>query len=257
MSRRTALCVGINYPGTSAELYGCRNDAEDWSAALRARGYEVNTLLDDHATRAAMMAAISSIVGTAERGDTVVITFSGHGTYVADTSGDEPDGADEALCPADVFAGYVITDDELADVFQNRERGVRLVLVSDSCHSGTVARYLSAPSGAQVSRIRFLPPRSFTSNVPLGTPRVRSRLVSSALLLSGCRDHEYSYDAWFGGRANGAMTRAALDTLANLPAGGATFRQWHKNVRAFLPSASYPQSPQLFGTSTQKGWRVF
>ena len=30
---KLALCVGINdYPGVSSDLYGCRNDAADWTA---------------------------------------------------------------------------------------------------------------------------------------------------------------------------------------------------------------------------------
>ena len=38
---KLALCVGINdYPGVSNDLYGCRNDAADWTGALTARGFE-------------------------------------------------------------------------------------------------------------------------------------------------------------------------------------------------------------------------
>ncbi len=37
-----ALCVGINdYPGTDSDLAGCANDAADWAAALRKRGFEL------------------------------------------------------------------------------------------------------------------------------------------------------------------------------------------------------------------------
>src|SRR5689334_8700157 len=100
---KTALCIGINdYPGTQMDLKGCVNDAKDWSQALAARGFEVHTLLDAEATLAAMRSAFHRVVEGAGAGDTVVITYSGHGTYVPDTNGDEVDGLDEALCPWDI-----------------------------------------------------------------------------------------------------------------------------------------------------------
>ena len=42
MPKKTALCIGINnYPGTQNDLNGCVNDANDWTAELKARGYTV------------------------------------------------------------------------------------------------------------------------------------------------------------------------------------------------------------------------
>ena len=74
--------------------------------------------------------------------------------------------------------------------------------------------------------------------------------------MSGCQDTEYSYDAWFMGRPNGAFTFVALKALAGLPA-SATYRDWHAAVRKKLPSQQYPQSPNLYGTSSMKKWNVF
>ncbi len=59
-------------------------------------------LLDDQATKAAMVKAMSDLIGKASKGDSLVITFSGHGTYQPDEDGDEADGLDEALCPYDL-----------------------------------------------------------------------------------------------------------------------------------------------------------
>src|SRR3989304_1432528 len=42
----------------------------------------------------------------------------------------------------------------------------------------------------------------------------------AALLMAGCQDTEYSYDAYFRGRPNGAFTFVALRALAALPAQG-------------------------------------
>lgn len=257
---RHALCIGINdYPGTGSDLAGCVNDANDWADELTKRGFAVERLLDGEATGDAMRSAMRRLITAAGYGDTVVITFSGHGTWVRDSDGDEPDGRDEALVPYDIAAHGPLLDDELYDIFSDRARGVRVVMVSDSCHSGTVARF--APSTrTDADKVKFLPPGVFLEpaeaaraaklpRVPAGRPR------HAALLMSGCADVEYSYDARFGGRPNGAFTHVALRALAELPP-DATYRDWHAAIARALPSQDYPQTPNLAGSSTQKSWRV-
>ena len=155
---KNALCIGINdYPGTQSDLKGCVNDANDWAAVLQGKGFGTKLLLDAQATKAAMVSAITGLVGSAKNGDTVAITFSGHGTYAPDTSGDESDGLDEALCPYDIFQGNALIDDELHQLFQQRKIGVRVILISDSCHSGTVLRNAPSDPDADAPRVRFLP----------------------------------------------------------------------------------------------------
>jgi hypothetical protein len=85
--------------------------------------------------------ALDELIGRARAGDLVVVQYSGHGSFVPDRDGDEPDGLDECLCPWDVATQGPIVDDELAAIYKDRPRGVRLLMVSDSCHSGTVARF--------------------------------------------------------------------------------------------------------------------
>eukprot|EP01034_Spumella_vulgaris_P021075 gene21075-27035_t len=103
MAKKTALCIGINnYPGTHMDLQGCVNDAQDWAAVLTARGYKTTLLLDDKATKAAMVDAMSQLIASGGKDDSLIITYSGHGTYQPDEDGDEVDGLDEALCPYDL-----------------------------------------------------------------------------------------------------------------------------------------------------------
>jgi hypothetical protein len=75
-------------------------------------------------------------------------------------------------------------------------------------------------------------------------------------LLAGCRDNEYSYDAVFAKRPNGAFTFVALRALRLLNA-GATYADWYKMIRRGLPSEDYPQRPQLGATRTQRKWVIF
>ena len=252
---KIALCVGINdYPGVSNDLYGCRNDAADWTAALTARGFTVRTLLDSAASGAAIRTGVADLLSGAVAGDAVVITYSGHGTWVPDLDGDEPDHRDEAICPHDIAANGPLLDDELFTLFSAAAPGVRTVLISDSCHSGTLTR-LSRPLGDDRCSSRFLAPSTFltptAATTGRGTRRARPR--SAALLLSACRDTEYSYDATFSGRPNGAFTYVALAALADLPA-GATYREWLNAIRAQLPSQNYPQTPALQANATQLAW---
>jgi len=257
---RYGLCIGINdYPGTGSDLAGCVNDAHDWAEELTKRDFEVDTLLDAAATGAALRAEIRRRLDAARSGDLVVITFSGHGTWVPDRDGDEPDRRDEALCPHDVRTAGPLLDDELFELLSDRERGVRAVLVADSCHSGTVSRMAPA-TAPDARRVRFLPPEVFLSPAEVRAARAvpmayRGRPRHAALLMAGCRDTEYCYDASFDGRPNGAFTYVALTALRNLPP-EATYRDWMAAIGQALPSQDYPQSPDLQGTRTQRVWRV-
>jgi hypothetical protein len=250
------LCVGLNYAGTQSALAGCLNDANDIEDALTQRGFAVTKLLERDATKSAILKHLTVLVESLRYGDLAVFSISSHGSWVPDESGDEPDGRDEVLIPWDIEEGNYITDDDLAKIFAERERGARVVMLSDSCHSGTVSRFsreLSPPANA--AKVRFLPPAAFLPESEImdvrgisGSTRRAAQPPgrTASLLLAGCGDLEFAYDAWFGDRANGAFTRAALDSLAELHTPG-NYQDWMRKIRTKLPSASYPQTPAIYG----------
>jgi hypothetical protein len=265
-----ALCIGINdYPGTDSDLRGCINDANDWAAMLAARGFEVEKLLDRQATGKGIRAAITSAVTKAKSGDIVFIQYSGHGSYVPDVDGDEPDGTDECICPYDVKTKGPITDDELFDLYNGRTSGVRLVIASDSCHSGSVARFAPittpptiAGRNAPQRKVKFLPPSTFLPQDEASTLGLRRAIRTTSppgryagLLMAGCQDVEVSWDASFQGRPNGAFSFVALQALKDV-SDSATYRDWFKAIRKVLPSQQYNQTPNLYGSSNMKSWRV-
>lgn len=267
---KRALTIGINdYPGTGNDLSGCVNDANDWRETLEGRGFAVTSLTDGAASKSNMIEAISKIVGDTGKDDISVITYSGHGTWVPDEDDDEVDGRDEALCPYDISQGNVLTDDELYEIFSERKSGARVILISDSCHSGTVSRASIMIPGTEndtwkFPKIRFLAPEFYIKNNETLLKRARrvekitakGKIRAAAVLLSGCKDEEYSYDAWFNERPNGAFTYVALQALKALP-GTATYKDWHKEIRKTLPNVRYPQTPQLSGSQNQRyKWRV-
>lgn len=253
--KRLALCVGINdYPGTDNDLSGCVNDALDWASLLKSRGYSTDVLLDGAATKANIVSRLVTAVKSLRYRDKFVFTFSGHGTWVPDTSGDEFDRRDEALCCHEVWEGGILTDDEMHAIWQPVRYGVQLTTLSDSCHSGTVARRLFAATSSRTGKPKFLSP-ALLPTVPVSEAQaIRAEAVIAPaksrpgpVLLSGCDDPEYSYDAYINGRYNGAFTRTAIDTLSD----SRNFREWHKRIRTILPNSLYPQSPQLGATKFQ------
>lgn len=274
---KRSLHIGINdYPGVGSDLSGCVNDAMDWSKALYARGFaDQVTLLDKEATKKAMRDAIEKIVQQTGSKDIAVITYSGHGTWVPDDDGDEADGRDEALCPWDIgTTGEVLVDDELFEIFSARHFSARIIFISDSCHSGTVSRSSVSVPGVQndpwkFQRMRFLAPEFHLSKDLLPIAKrvekstLKSKIRAASVLFAGCMDQEYSYDAWFNGRANGAFTYVALKALESLgvtPAGGkttSTYWDWYQEIRKYLPHVYYPQTPQFNAARYQRKWGVF
>lgn len=270
MSKKLALCIGINnYPGTGSDLSGCVNDAHDWTAAFKKFGFSVQSLIDKQATKQAILSTIKKIISSTAKGDSIVIQYSGHGTYIPDENNDELDGTDECICPYDISSVGPITDDELYELFSAKSNGVKLVMFSDSCNSGTVTKFVPISTPPTIlgvnppqRKVRFLPPATFLKKKDidkLGTARTFRRSSApgrhGALLMAGCQDVEYSYDAVFNNRPNGAFTFVALDCLKKLSA-DSTYRDWHKAIRKVLPSQQYPQAPNLFGSKTMTAWKV-
>lgn len=262
---KRSLHFGINdYPGTNSDLRGCCNDARDWQAELKSRGFETKILLDSQCTKANMLREFTDIIDKTNHDDVAVITYSGHGTWLPDTNSDEVDGRDECLCNFDLKTAGPILDDELVQIFNERGFGTRVIFISDSCHSGTVAR--SAPNFLDEDedpKARYLPPEAFiedecileaakkVENIPITCPPEHA-----AVLFSGCKDTEYSYDANFRGKPNGAFTYIALKELKKLPK-NATYIQWFNEIRKYLPHARYPQTPQIQANKAQKNWKIF
>jgi metacaspase-1 len=263
---KRALCVGINdYPVAGADLNGCVNDAKAWAAMLIDHfGFDpenVTLLLDSQATKQRVLAAVDELLAGAQKGDVLVFTNSSHGTYVADGSGDES-RYDEAMCPWDMKKNLIL-DDELRRRFSALPEGVRLTVISDSCFSGSVTRG-DMPGTPDDRRRRFVNPRT------LGLPEIegvrrkaKPRSVQTypqrtmkEVLVSGCRDNQYSYDARINGTYHGAMTYFALRTIEE-----ANYDLTYADLRDALvdriETEGYDQEPQLEGRSANKRRRLF
>ena len=143
------LVIGIDdYAPSIGKLQGAVNDARNIHQALAGMGVDdLKMLLDGDATRDRILAEWQGLLERAERGDTLVLTYAGHGSQEPErVAGTERDGQDENL----ILGGFRrhgpgtrerIIDDEINQWFLDAgEKELKVVFVADSCHSGTLTR---------------------------------------------------------------------------------------------------------------------
>ncbi|HKA44262.1 MAG TPA: caspase family protein [Burkholderiales bacterium] len=275
--------IGLNgvdpahYAGWSGPLKACEADASDMAKIAKSKGMQSTVLLTRDGNRAKVLAAIRAAAKQLKSGDLFLLTYSGHGGQVPDITGEEDDKKDETWC---LYDGELI-DDELYLELSGFGAGVRILVFSDSCHSGTVtrARPSSEPSGEE-ARSKMMPPdvadatyrahQAFYDNLQKSVakaagkgkladpdtmlahvatnPRL-TRIVKSfkptVLLISGCQDNQTSMD----GAHNGAFTEQLLHVW-NSGAYKGDYVRFHAQIKAGLPSS---QTPNLFtlGTATK------
>ena len=140
-STKKALLIGINYRNTPYELAGCINDAYSIEKLLRTRyGYSNTTVItDDSAIKPTgnnMYTRIRNFLASGVSGETLFLFYSGHGSYVRDTNRDEQMRYDQVLVGCDFVC---IVDDMLKSLINTYlKRGTTLIMVADSCFSGSV-----------------------------------------------------------------------------------------------------------------------
>jgi metacaspase-1 len=277
MAKR-ALLIGINHyliPG--ADLRGCVNDVENMRAALiELYGFkksDIAVLIDTEATKKAMQTGIKHLVTASKKGDVAMLHYSGHGSNVPDDNGDEADGRDEILCPANLDWQDPLRDDWLRTTLDGLKAGVSLTAVMDCCHSGTNTRAMLPPDAPVISR--YLPsPRALeaTESGRRSVGKVVSRLRRSApkarrsqdivgaelpeVLITGCRDTQTSADAFINGSYNGALSHALVEVL-RAAKGRLTYRQLHGQATAVLAKRKFDQVPQLEGKTARFDHPVF
>lgn len=162
-----ALHIGIDkidqsiYKGSFGDLNGCVNDANDYIKLTKSIATESVTLFNEKATRKAFEDNLTKLAKNAKSGDTVIITYAGHGGLVNDTNGDEEDNKDETLV---LYDGPWI-DDETYEIWHQFDEGVDIIWISDSCHSGSNARGISADFS--------IPRINISDNKPFSNMRMR------------------------------------------------------------------------------------
>ena len=218
-----SLHIGVNSvdpvhymdPEGKLDLGGCENDARAMFNIAVSRGFEAKILLTRDAVRESVHAEIKKAAKELSPEDIFLITFSGHGGQVYDFSGEEFDFKDETWCLYDVM----LIDDELRHLWNKFEEGVRILWISDSCHS--MGAFRSLGSGTNLNRndglkYRIVPENKlrkiFDEHETLykkiadmypGKPKPKA----SILALGACKASELSLDMGDSGLFTGHLLR--------------------------------------------------
>ena len=284
-AKAMSLHIGLNavsaksYAGWSGELNACEFDAKDMAAIAKSQGMKSSLLLTKKGTRANALAAIRSAAKQLASGDLFFLTYSGHGGQVDDVTGEEDDKKDETWC---LYGGQLI-DDELYFELSRFAAGVRVLVLSDSCHSGTVTR--AAPpqldTAVPAGRSKMMPlvigmrtyrehqafydtlqqdvakaagkaslpdPDSMLAHIAFSTrlTAIAKKFKPSVILISGCQDNQTSMD----GDQNGAFTEQVLQVWKHGAYKG-NYAQFHAAIKARMPAS---QTPNLFSLGAVTGF---
>ena len=259
-----SLHIGLNrvnptaYDGWDGQLAGCENDARDMRAIATAQKFIPKTLLTRAATSSAVIAAIADAATKLKPGDTFFLSYSGHGGQVPDRNGDETeDEQDETW----VLWDRQLIDDELYALWGKFQTGVRIFVLSDSCHSGTATKAALSGGAASpaafglssVARAKMLPRPvqdatyaahrklydRIQKELPAGS---RVSIGASVVLISGCQDNQTSAD----GARNGLFTEKLLKVWNRGKFAGG-LRQFQREIVKLMPPV---QTPNYFRAGT-------
>lgn len=258
MAQGLSIHIGLNsvdpnhYQGWSGNLNACEADAGDMARIAQERNFETTTILTADATTDEVAKAIGDAAGKLEKGDILFLTYSGHGGQVPDTNGDEEDKKDETW----VLYDRQFVDDEIYDLYSQFAEGTRILVFSDSCHSGSVNRDIfnaAVPHvvdagivDAQEPRTKDLPKdvgnKTYEANkgtydeVQKSHPAAdQAEIGATVLLVSGCQDNQLSLD----GDRNGLFTQQVLAVWDDGKWSG-SHPKFHKAVGAKMPPTQSP-----------------
>jgi hypothetical protein len=260
MAKGISVNIGLNsvdpahYNGWDGQLRACENDARDMQAIATTKGFDTKLLLTKDATSANVLQALGDAASQLQAGDIFFLTYSGHGGQVPDTNADEPgeEGKDETW----VLYDRQLVDDELYKVWGSLQPGVRVFVLSDSCHSGSVTRDIfdaavpriveSGLTDAEEPQTKDLPPdvedATYRNNEQLYDDIQRStpdgdkvEVGATVLLISGCQDNQLSLD----GTKNGLFTQQML-SVWNDGAYKGSYRRFWRAIGKKMPPTQTP-----------------
>jgi len=258
--RGVSLHIGVNivdpahYGGSwDGKLNACEKDCDDMQVIAENQGFETHILKSQQATREAVTSSIRDIAEQLNDGDFFLLSYSGHGGTIPDVDGDEEDLVDETWC---LFDGQLL-DDELNLLWAEFDAGVRLLVISDSCHSGTMLKDIDLSqlnlrnSGRVVEpddvfeHPRAMPRdaakdtarrnRQFYADLQYALPNPRPEISATVRLISGCQEDELSWE----GEGNGRFTEALKRTYAGGEFDG-DYHAFHQAIREIVKEKQRP-----------------
>ena len=269
-----ALLVGIDeYTSPVPPLKGCINDIKTVKEYLEGRvaidNYQLylRTLLNQDATRQAIIDGFRQHLYQASSEDVAFFYFAGHGSQEEAPEEFwtlEPDRLNETLvCYDSRFPGnWDLTDKELAKLIAElATKKPHIAMIMDCCHSGSGTRgdleEETAVRKAPIDR-RKRPLDSFIFSLAAANQLSASRSLEQNLngwhfprgkhiLLAACLDSELAKEYNGDGQPRGVFSYFLLDTLKKAN-GSLTYRDLFKRTNAIVRSKVTDQSPQIEAT---------
>jgi uncharacterized caspase-like protein len=212
-ARTFALVVGADVYPYEVSLDGAVKDARDVEAALQRAGVDkMATFFDAAARKDDIRAAWTSFIDGAAEGDTIIFTYAGHGAQMPElVAGDEADGLDEFLqlpgfdrSRAEETDHEIIVDNELNAWFSEAEaKGVQVLFVSDSCHSGGMSRSFSGKTRlAHAVTVKLPAP----SEEAVSGAAVKEAQFRKVTVLAASLESQPSPEVIIDGEARGALS---------------------------------------------------
>lgn len=232
---KSALVIGINYFNSPYQLQGCINDANDIKNFIINKNFiNINSLTDDSLinkpTKTNILNNLIALLINSQPGDTLFLTYSGHGSYCLDDNNDDLRGYDQMIIACDLKS---IKDDELKAIINKYlKKNVTLFCLFDSCYSGSVLD------------LRYQYSDTLNKN-NLTVNNKETETKGKVIMISGCNDEQTSEDSFINDKYNGAMTAAFLDCCNNTPSQLLTWNKLLSGMRKYLKKNGYTQIPQL------------
>ncbi|PSL31361.1 caspase family protein [Dyadobacter jiangsuensis] len=256
-----ALLIGINEYSTTSNppirsLNGCVNDVSDFGKFLKenygdliADDRQILVLTDANASRAKVIAGFREHLTQAGPEDMAVVYYSGHGStgitaheFQAATS--DLQEQTWVLHDSREPGKYDLADKEIALLLEEvGARKPRIVVIADSCHSGSVTRELEQFLQMQprfekgTSDVRPLESYLDGAYVQRGNVNIPS---SDHLLLAACDRVERAWE----NNGHGQFTQSLISVLGK-SGGQVTYADLFVQVRAFIRNTLKNQTPQM------------
>lgn len=154
-------------------------------------------------SKANILEGMEWLVRGANSTSRLFMMYSGHGRQMKNKGGDEEDGFDECIVPADFNTAGVILDDVIHRLSVSAvPKGGRLVAVFDSCDNGTVMDLpVDFVKSKDAKRLYSLKINQVGKKCPQGPPRLGTGKgchelgAGEVVMYAGCADHERMIEA--------------------------------------------------------------
>jgi hypothetical protein len=261
---RKAILIGSNYTGTPNQLTGCINDVNEWKNLLPSWGFSIEYFMTDleqginYASKANILTNLALFVNSLASGDVGFIYYSGHGSQIRDTNGDEISGKDSVIVPADYASSGFIKDDDIRSILTLGKSGVNIFTGFDSCNSGSVCDLKYNLLDTSYKSDPTIKSKAFDLNDWIQRQSVVTNpnyveTTAKIISLSGCKDDALAWETTYNGKNYGSLT-ICLTTILKSNIDSVTIPNLLTTLRSVLQARQVPSlmSGSAFETENLK-----